>query len=82
MKSSTFKSRRNTFLSVWLIVGVLFYIVDCLVVTYFAQTHLDLPWVERGIYAGGPVGILLTVVWFAFPVGRLIFKRVKTRPRD
>jgi hypothetical protein len=67
---------------VWLIVGVLFYLIDCLIATSFAKSSLDLPWFERGLYAGGPFGILLTVSWLVFPVGRAIFKRIKTRPRD
>jgi hypothetical protein len=37
---------------------------------------------ERGIFAGAPFGILLTVGWFAFPLGRIIFKRIRTRPRE
>jgi hypothetical protein len=60
----------------------LFYLVDCLVATSVDKTSIDLPWFERGIYAGGPFGILLTVAWLVFPVGRRIFKRIKTRPRD
>jgi hypothetical protein len=58
---------------VWLIVGVLFYLIDCLIATSFAKSSLDLPWFERGLYAGGPFGILLTVSWLVFPVGRAIF---------
>jgi hypothetical protein len=81
MKLLRFKSRRFKSLYVWLIVGVLFYVIDCLV-TSVDTTSLDLPWFERGIYAGGPFGILLTVAWIVFPVGRLIFKRIKTRPRE
>jgi hypothetical protein len=66
----------------WLILGACFYIIDCLIVTYVAQTRPDLPWFERGIFAGGPVGFLLTVAWLAFPVARRIFKRIDTRPRE
>lgn len=82
MKLSRFKSRRFTFLYRWLIVGVFFYFIDCLVVTAFDTKALELPWFERGIYAGGPAGILLTVGWFAFPFCRIIYKRIRTRPRD
>jgi hypothetical protein len=82
MKLARFKSRRFQFLYGWLIVGVFFYFVDCLVVTAFDKQTLNLPWFDRGIFAGGPTGILLTIGWFAFPVCRLIFKRIKTRPRD
>ena len=57
-------------------VGVSFYIIDCLIVTYLAKLRLDLPWFERGIFAGGPAGILLTVAWLVFPVARRIFKRI------
>jgi hypothetical protein len=76
------KSRRFSFLYGWLIVGVLFYLVDCLVATSVTKASLDLPWFERGFYAGGPFGIFLTLGWLAFPVGRLIFKRIKTRPQE
>jgi hypothetical protein len=73
---------RSKSLSAWLFVGVLFYLVDCFVATLVDKTSLYLPWFERGIYAGGPFGILLTVAWLVFPVRRLIYKRIKTRPRD
>jgi protein-S-isoprenylcysteine O-methyltransferase Ste14 len=82
MKVSRFKSRRFKSFYVWLVVGVFFYLVDCLVATSVDKTTFDLPWFERGIYAGGPFGILLTVVWLVFPIGRRIFKRVRMRPRD
>jgi hypothetical protein len=74
------KSRRFSFLYGWLIVGVFFYVVDCWVAT--SSSNSSLPWFERGIYAGGPFGILLTVTWFAFPLGRIIFKRINTRRPD
>lgn len=61
-------------------VGVFFYLVDCWVATNVSNSSL--PWFERGIYAGGPFGILLTVSWFTFPLGRLVYKSIKTRPRD
>jgi hypothetical protein len=80
MKASRFKSRRFKFFYGWLIVGVFFYLVDCLVATTFSNSSL--PWFERGIYAGGPFGIFLTASWFVFPLGRIIIKRIKTRPRD
>ena len=80
---SKFKSKQRLKLFyAWLIVGGLFYVVDCLVVTYAAESRLDLPWFERGMYAGGPAGILLTIGWLMFPVIRRIFKRINTRPRD
>jgi hypothetical protein len=75
-------SRRFKSFYVWLIVGVLFYLIDCLVATSFTKSSLDLPWFERGIYAGGPFGIFLTFGWLLFPAGRAIFKRIKTRPRE
>ena len=83
MKPFKFRSKRRLKrLTVWLIVGVCFYIIDCLIVTYLAELRLDLPWYERGIYAGGPAGIVLTVAWLVFPVARRIFKRIDTRPRE
>jgi hypothetical protein len=58
MMLSKFKSKQRLKLFyAWLIVGGLFYVVDCLVVTYAAESRLDLPWFERGMYAGGPAGI-------------------------
>jgi hypothetical protein len=80
MRLSTLKSRRFRFLYGWLIVAVFFYLVDCWVAT--SSSNSSLPWFERGIYAGGPFGLLLTVGWFMFPLCRIIFKRIKTRPRD
>jgi hypothetical protein len=80
MKLSRLKSRRFKFLYGWLIVGAFFYLVDCLVATTFSKSSP--PWFERGICAGGPFGISLTIAWFAFPLGRIIFKRIKTRPRE
>ena len=78
-----FKSKRRLRLFYeWLALGGLFYVVDCLVVTYAGQTRPDLPWYERGIYAGGPAGILFTIGWLMFPLIRRIFKRINTRPRD
>jgi len=43
-----------------LILSGVFYFVDCLVVSIF-NSHPDLPWIERGIYAASPAGILTTV---------------------
>ena len=74
-------SRRLKSFYVWLIVGVLFYFIDCLTATSFAKSSLDLPRFERGIYAGGPFGIFLTVGWLVFPIGRLNYKRIMTWPR-
>ncbi len=83
MKPFQFKSKRRLkWLAGWLSVGVSFYIIDCLIVTYLGKVRLDLPWFERGIFAGGPAGILLTVAWLCVPVARRIFKRIDTRPRE
>jgi len=83
MKPFKFKSKRRLkFFYAWLLLGGGFYIVDCLVVTYADKSRLDLPWFERGIYAVGPAGILLTIGWLMFPVVRRIYKRINTRPRD
>jgi hypothetical protein len=76
------RKRRLKWLAGWLIVGASFYIIDCIIVTYVAKSRLDLPWFERGIFAGGPAGFLLTVAWLMFPVARRIFKRIDTRPRE
>jgi hypothetical protein len=83
VKLLKFRSKRRLkWLAGWLIVGVSFYIIDCLIVTYLTKLRLDLPWFERGIFAGGPAGILLTVAWLVFPAARRIFKRIDTRPRE
>jgi hypothetical protein len=83
VKPFKFRSKRRLKrLADWMIVGVYLYIVDCLIVTYLLKLRLDLPWYERGIFAGGPAGILLTVAWLLFPVARRISKRIDTRPRE
>lgn len=82
MKISRLKSRRLAFLYVWLLLGVLLYLGDCLVATFMSNASLALAWFERGIHVGGPCGIVLTLFWFAFPVIRVFYKRVKTRPRE
>jgi hypothetical protein len=65
----------------WLIVGVFFYLVDCVVVTLVDKASPDQPWYERGFCAGGPFGMIFTVGWLVFPVLWLISRRIKTRPR-
>jgi hypothetical protein len=81
VKLSRFNSRRFKFYSSWLMVGVFFYLVDCFVVTLVDETSFGVPWYERGIFALGPFGIVLTLSWLVFPVIRVIHKRAKTRPR-
>jgi hypothetical protein len=41
MKFSIFKSRRFKSFYVWMIVGVLFYLVDCLVATFIGKSSLE-----------------------------------------
>jgi hypothetical protein len=65
------KSKQAVFAGL-LILGAVFYVVDCLVVSIF-DTHPDLPWIERGIYAGSPAGILTTASCVLAAFGVLIF---------
>jgi hypothetical protein len=59
MRQFKFRSKRRLKLFfvwlTWMTVGLSFYIVDCLVVTYSSNHDrvLDIPWFKRGIYAGG-----------------------------
>jgi hypothetical protein len=59
-----------------LILSAAFYLVDCLVVSVF-DTHRDLPWIERGIYAGSPAGILTTASCLVAALWILIFVKDK-----
>ena len=70
-----FKSKQAVFFGLLILSGV-FYLVDCLVVSIF-DNHLDLAWIERGIYAGSPAGILTTasILLAAFRI--LIFGKDK-----
>jgi hypothetical protein len=49
-----------------------FYLVDCLAVSIFGS-HPELPWIERGIHAGSPAGILTTASCVIAAFGILIF---------
>jgi hypothetical protein len=53
-----------------------FYLVDCLVVSILDK-HTDLPWIERGIYAPGPAGILTTASCLIAGFWILIFLKDK-----
>jgi hypothetical protein len=59
----------------WYLSGACFYIVDCIV----ASNVPDVPWIERGIYAGP--GFFITVGWMVFPLILVIKERVDTQPR-
>jgi hypothetical protein len=49
------------------IVVTFFYLTDCLAAH---QSHPNVPWIESGIYCGGPFGFLATIcvaiagIWF------------------
>lgn len=43
----------------FVVVVVLSYLGDCLIAH---PTHPDVPWIESGIYCGGPFGFVATVV--------------------
>jgi hypothetical protein len=64
-------SKRGVFYGL-LILSAVFYLVDCFVVSIFS-THSELPWIERGIYAGSPAGILTTASCVIAAFGILIF---------
>jgi hypothetical protein len=66
-----FKSKWQVVLGLLTLSGV-FYLVDCLVVS-IVDIHPDLPWIERGIYAGNPAGILTTVSCLLAALWILIF---------
>ena len=53
-----FKAKQQLVCGLLILSGA-FYLVDCLVVSTLNR-HTDLPWIERGIYAPGPAGILTT----------------------
>jgi hypothetical protein len=70
-----FKSKRAVVCGLLILSGV-FYLVDCLVVSIF-DSHPHLPWIERGIYAGSPAGILTTVSCVLAAFWILIFGKDK-----
>jgi hypothetical protein len=65
------KSKQKVFFGLLILSGA-FYLVDCLVVSIF-DTRPDLPWIERGIYAASPAGILTTASCVLAAFGVLIF---------
>jgi hypothetical protein len=69
------KSKRAVFCGL-LILSAVFYLVDCLVVSTF-NSHPDLPWIERGIYARSPAGILTTASVLVAAFWILIFGKNK-----
>jgi hypothetical protein len=70
MKLKPFKTSRVGIFCGLLGVSCIFYVVDC----FFAfRDHPDVPWFESGIYAGGPIGFLATVLCVVFAFGYLIF---------
>jgi hypothetical protein len=59
-----------------LVLSGAFYLVDCLVVS-ISNNHSDLPWIERGIYALNPAGILTTASCALAALWILIFVKDK-----
>jgi hypothetical protein len=76
MKPFNFKSKRLEVFCALLILGGVFYVVDCLVVILFKH-HQEVPWFERGIYAGGPVGFFWTAATIVCAFGYLILGKGK-----
>jgi hypothetical protein len=68
----TFKSARLTLFTALIALGAVFYLVDCSIVS-LSKTHPELPWLYRGVYAGGPFGILVTATVVMIGLGALIF---------
>jgi hypothetical protein len=52
------KSKQAVFFGLLILSGF-FYLVDCFVVSIF-DNRPNLPWIERGIHAGSPAGIVTT----------------------
>jgi hypothetical protein len=67
-----FKSARLKVFTAFMAVGGACYLVDCSVVS-LSKTHPELPWLYRGVYAGGPFGILATATLVIVAIGSLIF---------
>jgi hypothetical protein len=76
MKPSNFKSKRLEVFCGLLILGGVFYVVDCLTVIIF-KDHPEVPWFESGIYAGGPAGFFWTAATIVCAFGYLIFGKDK-----
>ena len=68
----TFKSARLKIFTAFMIIGGACYLVDCSVVS-LSKTHPEIPWLYRGVYAGGPFGILVTATCVMIGLGSLIF---------
>jgi hypothetical protein len=67
-----FRSARLKVFTALMVLGGAFYLVDCTIVS-FSKTHPELPWLYRGVYAGGPFGILVTATCVIIGLGSLIF---------
>jgi hypothetical protein len=52
-----------------LVIGCGSYLIDCLL---SFSSHLNVPWIEAGIFAGGPFGFFLTVICVLVSIGYLI----------
>jgi hypothetical protein len=72
VKLKQFRASRVGFFCALLSLSFIFYFVDCLL---SFRDHPDVPWFESGIYAGGPIGFLATVLCVVFAFGYLIFGR-------
>jgi hypothetical protein len=57
-----------------LILGIAFYLIDCVLASI---NHPDVPWFERGVYAGGLAGFYWTVIVVLVGFGFLIFGKNK-----
>jgi hypothetical protein len=76
MRPFNSQSKRLNVFGVLLILAAVFYIVDCVIVTA-SSLHSEMPWLERGIYAGSPFGFYWTAGITVFAFGYLIFGKDK-----
>lgn len=69
-----FKSKRFGRFVFFLASAAVFYLVDCLV---SHSEYPELPWFETGIYAGGPLGFVVTVLFALAAFWHLVFGKNK-----
>ncbi len=78
MKPFHFKLKRLKGFCILLLLGSVLYVLDCVIVIAF-NGHADVPWFERGIYAGSPAGFFWTAATIFCAHGYLIVGKDKTR---
>ena len=66
------KSRRLRNALGLIMLGVIWYLLDC---AFQITDHPDLPWFERGIYAGSPFGFYMDAMFVVAGLGYFIFRK-------